>query len=231
MTDAAGDVVATTGPARFGPWRREVRAFLELLALTGIAVAQPTFDILKKNAEIFVSRSSTRLEVVGLAIVFVLGPPIFLWVVEVGVGLLLPTLRRLVHTMLCAAVFGTIAVEVLKKQTDLGSAVLVVLAVPLAVLGGWLVLRFEVVRLWLRYLSFAPVIFAVVFLFFSPVTTAVFESDPGVASGQGRPPGPGGDGRLRRVPDHVVARRDREDRRALYPNFAALAGDSTWYRN
>ncbi len=138
MSDPTGDAISQPRPARFGPWRREIRAFLELLALTGIAVAQPTFDILKKNPSIFVNRSSTKLEVIGLALVFVLGPPIFLWVVEVAVGLLLPALRRLVHTMLCAAVFGTIAVEVLKKQTDLGSTVLVVLALrSRCSAGGW----------------------------------------------------------------------------------------------
>ena len=231
MSDSTGDATAQEPPTRFGPWRREVRAFLEFLALTGIAVAQPTFDILKKNAEIFVNRSSTKLEVIGLALVFVFGPPIVMWVLEVACGLVVPAVRRWVHALFCAGVIGMIAVEVLKKQTDLASVLLVVLAVPLAFVGGWLVLRFEVVRLWLRYLSIAPVIFAVVFLFFSPVTTAVFESDPGSANVKvGKP------NRVVMVVFDEFATESLLDGNGridadLYPNFAALAGGSTWYRN
>ena len=49
-------------PARFGPWRREVRAALELLGLTGIAVAQPALDIVSKDvAGVFVTRDATAL--------------------------------------------------------------------------------------------------------------------------------------------------------------------------
>ncbi len=231
MTEPVVDSTPNPPPGRFGPWRRELRAFLELVALTGVAVAQPTFDILKKNASIFVNRSSTKIEVIGLALVFVFLPPLILWVLEVVCGLLIPMLRRYVHALFCAAVIGTIAVEVLKKQTDLSSVLLVVLAIPLAVGGGWLVLQFEVVRLWLRYLSIAPVIFAIVFLFFSPVTTAVFDADPGSANVKvGKPD---------RVVEVVFDEFSIESLldgsghidASLYPNFAELAGNATWYRN
>jgi hypothetical protein len=231
MSDVTDESTPPSAPARFGPWRREVRAFIELLALTGIAVAQPAFDILKKNAEIFVNRSTTRLEVIGLALFFVLVPPIVLWVMEVVVGLVVPAARRWAHAVLAAGVILVIAIEVLKKQTELGEVPLVAVCVPIALLGGWLILRFDGVRLWLRYLSIAPVIFAIMFLFFSPVTTAVFESDPGSAKVTvGNP---------KRIVTIVLDEFPTESLldgtgtidAELYPNFAALAGDATWYRN
>ena len=45
--------------ARFGPWRREVGSFLELFALCGVAIAQPTLDIFQQNADFLLSRRTT----------------------------------------------------------------------------------------------------------------------------------------------------------------------------
>lgn len=218
-------------PARFGPWRREVRAFLELFALGGIALAQPAFDLLKKNPALFVNRSATELGVVGLTLVFLLVLPVALWVIEVVAGLVLPQIRRYVHALLAAAVIAVLAIEVVKKQTALGSSALVVVGFIVGLAGGWLVLRFETVRLWLRYLSAAPVVFAILFLFFSPVTTVVFESDPSPAKvAVGKP------NRVVMVvfdefpTESLLDGTGRIDTE-LYPNFAALANEGTWYRN
>ena len=220
------------GTARFGPWRREVRAFLELFALTGVTIAQPTFDLLGKNAALFVTLDTTGLQMIALAVLLVVAPPTVLWAVEVLVGLVFPRARRYAHALLAAIVLSVLAVEALKRITDLSGRPLVLLSMLLGVLGGLLVLRLNVARMFLRYLAFAPVVFAVLFLVASPVTAVVFENDSAAASSVrvGKP------NRVVMIVMDELPTMSLLDGRGqidaeLFPNFAALAADSTWFRN
>jgi hypothetical protein len=220
-----------TAPQRFGPWRREAGALLELLAVTAMTVARPTLGILSNNAEIFVTARTTTLELVVLVLLLLLVPPLALWLVEVAVGLVAPAARRATHVVLVAGVAGIFVVEVLKKQTSLSSAVLVVLAVAGAALGGYLLWRFRVVGLFLRYLAVAPVLFAALFATSGPVTDAVLAGDPEVARVEVRDPKRVVMVVLDELP--LVSLLDGSGRidPGLYPNLAALADTSTWYRN
>ncbi len=216
-----------------GPWRREVGAFLELFALAGIAIAQPTFDILGKDATgVVVSRHASALQVVTFTVLLILIPPLVGWVIEVLFGAVVPRIRPVVHALLCGLAIGVLAVEVLKHQTTLTSGKLIGLGVVAGLAGAALVLRFATVKLWLRYLALAPVVFAVLFVFFSPITDVVFHDAPTAASGVTikRPT------RVVLVVMDELALESLLDGtghidKELYPNFAKLAGTSTWYRN
>ena len=169
---------ASASTPGFGPWRREVWAFLELLALTGIVFVQPTLDVLSKNATIFATSDRTPLEVVSFVVVLVVVPPLIGWMVEVLVGMVRARARRVVHVGLMAGLIGVLAVEVLARNTELSRSVMVVLAVPVAIIAVVAVARLEAVRLWLRFLSLATPVFVIVFLGFSPVNDAVFAGRP-----------------------------------------------------
>jgi hypothetical protein len=224
--------VASAAPARFGPWRNEVFAFLELLAVTGIALTQPALDILRRNPAIFITQGTSGLQLVLLTIGLVVVAPLGLWALEVLVGLVAPPARRVTHLVLLGLVAAAIGVQVLKKQTELGEGWLVAGGIVAGVAVALLVARFAVMRTWLRFLAVAPVIFAVLFLLSSSVRTVVFEPSPAAAQGVeiGNP---------KRVVMLVMdefpveslldgnGRIDAE----LFPNFAAFAGDATWYRN
>jgi hypothetical protein len=202
-----------------------------LTALSSVAVAQPAFDILSSNAEIFVTRETKPADLIALALVLVLAPPAVLWLSEVVIGLGLPRSRQIAHATLAALVIALITVEGLKRQTDIGPGGLVALGVVLGLAGGLLVLRAETVRLWLRILAIAPIVFAVNFLFFSPVTSAVMTQAPdpaGVAVGNPR--------RvvmivLDELPTESLLDGTGKVDADLFPNLAALASESTWYRN
>lgn len=234
MAGTMGDVAPEpeTRPSRFGPWRREVRAFVELLALTGIAVAQPTLDLLANNSALFVSVRASKLETIALACFIVLFPPVALWALEVLAGLVLPRARRYVHALIAAGVLAVIAMEVLKQQTDLAPVRLLVLAVPIGLAGGLVILRIDVVRLFLRYLAIAPAIFLALFLFASPVTAVVFEGGTAATKNVrvGKP------NRIVMIvmdefPIRSILDGTGQVDAALYPNLAAFAADSTWFRN
>jgi len=221
-----------TGARRFGPRRREVQAFLELFALCGLAIAQPTFDLLGKNTGIFATRGSTAFDLVLVSLAIVLAPPLVLWTVEVVVGLVLPKLRRYAHALLCGIPFGVFVEEILKRTTDLRPQRLVHLGVLAGLLGALAFLRLDWMRLWLRFLAIAPALFALIFLFASPASAVVFGGTVKPKSGV-----------VVHHPKRVVmvvfdefpemslmnghGHVDRE----LYPNFASLESQATWYRN
>jgi hypothetical protein len=222
---------ATVAPPRFGPWRREVAAFLELFALCGVAIAQPTLDIFQRNADFLLSRRTTVTEAVLFAIVLIVVPALVLWTVEVLVGLVAPAARRVVHAALAALLAGIIVVELLKRATGLGPTVLVVAGVVLGAVAGVLLYRWAWVRTWLRYLAFAPPLFAVIFVFFSAVTPVIFVSDPEPAAVDVERPTRVVMVVLDELPTASLLDGNGNIDGDLYPNLAALAQTGTWYRN
>jgi sulfatase-like protein len=212
--------------------RREGMAFVELFALCGIAVAQPLLDILSKNTGLFVTRSTTALQAVALTFLVVIVPPLACWAVEAIVGAIAPRARPYVHAALAAVLVAVIALEVVKKQTSLGPTALLVIAAVLGVIGGVLVFAARPVRQFLRYLAIAPLIFALLFLGASPVTDVVFSSHPASAATVGI-------STPKRIvlvvfdefPEESLLDGSGHVDSQLFPNFAAFARASTWYRN
>jgi Sulfatase len=227
---AVADAAADPG-RRFGPWRREVGAFLELFALCGVAIAQPTLDIFQQNADFLLSRRTTVQEAVAFAVLFIVVPALVLWTVEVLIGLALPRVRQWVHAVFGAALVGIVVVELLKRVTGLGVLPLLVAGFVLGVVGGVLMLRLPIVRTFLRYLSVAPPIFGALFVFSSAVTPVIFASDPGAVHVNIPRP--------KRVvmivmdefPTGSLLDGKGQIDSALFPNLASLAQGSTWYRN
>jgi hypothetical protein len=218
--------------ASFGPWRREVRALLELVALTGVVFVQPTLDVLSKNATVFVSRDTTPVQAVLLVLAIAVVPPLAGWVFEVLVGLVSARARQVVHVALLAALVGVLAVEVVARNSDASRHTAVAVAVLAALVAAFVIARFDLVRQWLRVLALATPAFALLFLAFSPVTDAVFAG--GVTSAANV--------RIRNDARVVMVVMDEFPEMSLldgtgkvdatlFPNFAALSGDSTWYRN
>jgi Sulfatase len=217
---------------RFGPPTREIRAFLELFALAGIAITQPTLDILSKNTGVFLTRGTSVATVVEITLLVTVVPAAALWTAEVLVGLMLAATRRFVHGILLAVLIAIFGLEFVKKASSLGPTALILIAIAIGLLGGALFLLSVTARTWLHYLAIAPVFFAVLFIFFSPVSDAVFRSSPATAAN------------VKVAQPHRVVMVVMDEfpleslldgtgqiDKALYPNFAALAGDSTWYRN
>src|SRR4029450_5864635 len=64
--------------------------------------------------------------------------------------------------------FSLLAIQVAKKLTDLRGPAVVALALAAGVLAAVLYARTSWLRLWLRYLAPAPLVFALVFLLLSP---------------------------------------------------------------
>ena len=238
----AGDKVeaGTTGTDpgqgdRRGRWLARARlwALIELFVLSGFAIAQPLLDVTGKSPDFFLFRRADRFDIVALVAGVTLLPALGVWAVEVLVGLVSERLTRLVHLAAVTGLFAVLAVQVAKKLTDLRGPRLVAIALVGGLLAGVLYANWSGLRLWLRYLAPAPLVFALLFLLVSPTSKLVLparaEASSGAAANGKQPP------LVMILFDEfplssLLDSKGRIDRR-VYPNIADFAGQSTWYRN
>ncbi|HLU42189.1 MAG TPA: sulfatase-like hydrolase/transferase [Microthrixaceae bacterium] len=220
------------GPGGPGEGASELRCFLELLALSSVAIAQPLLDVFSKNPSVFVAQRAGWFDVVAFALIVVAAPPVALWAIEGIAGLAGRAVRRVVHLtfvgLLAALFFVQLARQVLSAPTP----VLVGLGAVLGVASAVLVARTRPARVFLGYLSVSPVLFLALFLVFSPVSEVAF-------GGGGHAMGPLG---RRDLPPVVMVVLDELPTASLldgrgnidadaFPNFAELAGHATFARN
>jgi Sulfatase len=219
------------------PARRErLWAFFELFALVGFVVAQPTLDVLGKAPDFFLFRRADRGDILILVLAVTVLPALGLWLTEQVAGLAGEAARRTLHLLFVAGLLAVLTLEVGKSLSSVRGPALVAIGVVGGLAGGLLYANWSGLRLWLRYLAPAPLVFALVFLLLSPVSKLVLPQPDGAADADS----PG----VRINPEHPVVllmldelpltslldSSGRIDAR-LYPNFAKLAGQSTFYRN
>jgi hypothetical protein len=215
--------------------RRETWVFLELFALAGFVVAQPVLDVLGRSPDFLLFRQADARDIVLLAITITLLPGLALWAVDALAGLPGRRVRGVVHLVLVAALLGLLGLEIVKKATPLRGPALAVVSVLAAVGGGLLYAKGGPLRLWLRFLSPAPIAFLLVFLLLSP-SAALLRPPPTPAAA---PPGAAQSGKggpivmllLDELPLMSLLDQHGKIDARLYPNFAELAAKTTWYRN
>ncbi|MGH3099439.1 MAG: sulfatase-like hydrolase/transferase, partial [Thermoleophilia bacterium] len=216
--------------------RLQLWSLVELFVLSGFAIAQPLLDVTGKSPDFFLFRRADRLDIVLLVLGVTLLPALAIWAVEVAVGLVSETVRRFLHLAAITGLFTLLAVEVVKTTTDLRGLRLAAVASAGGLLGGLLYASLSWPRLWLRFLTPAPLVFALLFLLVSPTSALVLPArapsapDPLTVPASGdRPPV------VMILFDEfplssLLDSKGQIDKR-VYPNFAELAGQSTWYRN
>jgi hypothetical protein len=243
VTTGSGGAEGSKGPRGLVVFGRRVPAgvwwgLLELFALTGLALAQPLLDVTGKAPDFFLLHRADRAQILLLVAPIVLAPTALLCAAEVLAWLVAgERIRRLVHLVWVTGLFCLLALEVAKKLTGLRGRRLVLAALVLGLAAGWVYARWAPIRLWLRYLAPAPLVFALVFATLSPTAELIL---PAQATGEGAlatrtHPG-------RPLPPVVMVLFDEFplqslldssghiDRR-VYPNFAGFADQATWYRN
>jgi hypothetical protein len=203
---------------------------LHLGALWALAVAQPLFDLIRKNPDFLAARGMRGFDVVLFAVVTALAPPLILVAVEAAAGLAAAGLRRGLHLVLVAVLVGLIGIQALKQAGASGTAALIVLAGVIGIEAALLYRRAASVRWFLTMLSPAPLLVLGLFLLVTPIDDLVLASDPGAADVRV----PGSVPVVIVVFDEVstVALEDARQRidSTLFPNLAALVRTATWFR-
>ena len=224
-------------------WFRRVAARLELrrvlgydalslLALSGLAVAQPLLDLFGKNPEFFVAAEISRGQIVafGVAITFLI--PLVGVVIEVGAHAIGPRVGAAVHAVLIG-VLGCALGATVARQFDFSSnppVVMVSLAIGVAIL--YAEQRSRAMRLGLRYLALAPVLFLGLFLVTSGTSRLLWEEEAQAATGVViDDPRPVVLIVFDELPLASLLDATGEIDATRFPNFSRLAGSGTWFRN
>jgi hypothetical protein len=217
-------------PVADASWaRRELRAFAELFALCGFAIALPLLDLFGRNPGQFVFRGADRADVVVWALLVTFVPPVALWVVEAIVGLVLPRVRTVLHLVLVGGLAAAFVVQAMRSVVD--GVVLFVLASVVGVGAALLRERVTAARTWLAFASLAPLVFLGLFLVDSETATLLSADEPrAVDAGVGNP-APVVMLVFDELPLTALIDADGVIDAELYPNVAELAGDAHWFRN
>jgi hypothetical protein len=216
--------------------RAHLWALVELFVLSGFAIAQPLLDVTGKSPDLFLFSRAGRGDILQLVAGVTLLPALGIWAGEVLVGLVSEPLRRFLHLAAVTMLLTLVATQVIKKLTEARGPVLVALAAAVGLLAGALYARQAWLKLWLRYLAPAPLVFALLFVLVSPTSKLVLPARAAPSGGSAAAVAPG-----ERPPvvliffdefplKSLLDSRGRVDPR-VYPNFAEFAEGSTWYRN
>jgi hypothetical protein len=221
------------------PARRAEPGFLRLAlahgarlaVLSAFALAQPLLDILGRNPEFFTARRSSSSEIVLFALFLVFVPPAALLVVELLVRLASRRAGEAVHLVFVAGLVAVVVLHALTNRASLSGALPLVVAGALGVLGALLYLRAAAVGSFLTVLAPAPLVFLALFLFDSSASKLVFVSNPDVKEARVNSDTPVVLIVFDEFAPVALMNRDQKVDAHRYPNFAALARDSTWYRS
>jgi len=205
---------------------------LHIFILSSFALAQPLFDLLSRNAEFFVARHSKSIDVILLVLVLCVLLPTLLVLIKVVAGLFGRRVRKGIHYFMVAGLFAVIALTMLKRIEEFPGTVLLIGAVIIGALITIAYIRFQMVKMFLTFLSPALLIIPGLFLFNSPVFKVIFpEKDPSAVKVNIDNPVPV----VMVVFDEFSVTSLMDERRMIdpvrYPNFAALARDAYWFRN
>jgi hypothetical protein len=233
--------VIAAGAERSGRWSvpQVLRwALLELFALSGLAVARPLLDLIGGAPDFFAFYRAGRGQILLLLVAIVVLPAAALWLGEVAVRLVAgERWRALAHAAAMTGLFGLLAVELGKQLTPLRGKRLALAALLCAVAAGLVYRRWRTLQIGMRFLAPVPLVLALLFATVSPTSGLILPKGGAGATAVPKLTHPN-----RPLPPVVMIFFDefplqslldsagRIDER-VYPHFAELAADSTWFRN
>lgn len=197
--------------------------------LSAIAFAAPVLDIYGRNPEVFVANRTSSAEILIFGIGVALVIPLLSWgllAIANSVGGRAPALTFQVMIVVLAIAAGFVVSRQVLPDTTFGA---IVLALGTAAFLFWLVRRFD---LLLVLASLAIPVVVVMFLTTSASARLVWE-EPEVSEGTIEVGAPANVVmiQLDEMPVASIMETDGTVNERLFPNFARLADEGTWYRN
>ncbi len=205
---------------------------LHLVVLSCLAVAQPMLDLMVRYTEFFVVRGFDRAGVLVFVAALLILPPLPFVLVELSLFRCRPAVRKGVHLLFVGFFVCLIWLLILKRIEAVPAILILPLGVVLAAASAAMYSRMPAARTFVSLLSIGLVVIPASFVF-----------NPSVAKLLGGPK----TGSLDLPPVQceapivfivfdefslpVLLDGEFGINRYRYPNFAALADRSTWYRN
>lgn len=231
MPTRLGDTppVEDTGP---GHTDQSMYDFLAPVAATwAFAVAMPLLDLLGRNPPFLVAHDLVGWRLVAFALAVALSGPVLLGVLLVSARSWSTRVGHALQRSVVALLAGVTFLAIASPRID---ASVITIAVPTLAFAALVVLalRRPVVRQFIRFLALAPVAACAVFLLASPASALL---DTAASGGSGGTvisrPAPVFLMVFDELPLTSLLHPDGSIDSSLYPNFAKLSDDSTWFRN
>jgi hypothetical protein len=213
--------------------RRLVVDATALFGLAGIAITQPILDLFGNNPTFFVAGNYGRRKTVAFALAVALIPGLVAIVVTAPVRLFGERAGVIAHRVGVAVLAGLFGLVLGRTLGIDATPAAVVLAVAAGVGTVAAVARWSAARRFLAYLAVGNLVFLGLFLFVSP-SSRLLEGT--VYADAGSVTFPALDGPvtvlvLDEFPLTALLRPDGTIDEELFPNIAALADESIWFRN
>jgi hypothetical protein len=202
-------------------------------ALWAFAFVQPLLDLLGKNADFWVARSNTAGDILIFSIGFTLLPPLVVLAVEAVVKIVSERAYRALHLVLVALLFAVFVVQIEKRIYSRPAGLMIVIALALGALFAYGLYRRGFVKQLLDVLTPAPIVFLVLFIFFTNTHKLIFPAENANALGVKVPSNtPVVMVVFDELPTATIMNSSGTAIDAKrFPGFARLASESTWYRN
>lgn len=232
------DAAPGSGPQRLSRARDEAALALEIAALSAFVFARPVLASFGAAPEVFIAESAGRVDIVAFALAVLALPVVAAVVVGVAVRRAVPGWRMRLHVVALGALAALAGWQVV---VELSRPPLVMLAMIGSVVGVGAAIwrmRSAVPGTFLRYGALVGVVFLGQFAVGSPAagliwrTSEADQPDADVVAAlraSGAPPVVLVI--LDEMPTATLLDGDGSIDASLFPSFARLASDSTWYRN
>jgi Sulfatase len=204
---------------------------LHLFALAALAIAQPVYDLLARNAAFFVVRRSETVDILLLVAALSVLVPAVLVVTEIAAARVSRRLGRGLHLAFIAVLAGAIALQALERVLAIPGVWLVALAGLLGLTGAVAYARAAPVRSLLTVLSPAALVVPALFLFDPSMRRVMSAGDAAVAEAEVVAETPVVFVVFDEFPLASLLGEQGEIDAERYPAFAALAREAHWFRN
>ena len=214
------------------PLRGLLLAVVHLLALWALAVAQPLYDVLRRNGDFFIAHRTTPLDLVLFTGLVSIGVPLVLAVPYVLVAPWWPRAGRVVLIGLIGLLSAMLASQLMAHTLALPTVIHYAVAMLVGGGAAWLYASQPLVGGFLTALSISVPVCAVLFLLHPSMAAFARpeRGDTAAAAAIGDAP-PIVFVVFDQLPITSLLDSRGEIDRQRYPGFASLADSATWYRN
>ena len=208
-----------------------LQSILIFFGLFGLGITLPLLDLYGQNPEIFIANRSSSAQIVTFALIVALLPTAamgVIWWLNRAMNHRAGEITELMGVSIAGFFVTSSLLRHAMASTNLSLAIAVLAAVWLGLYGR----RRGIVRTWLSYLAFIPLISLVYFLAFSDSAELLWKEDA-EAEKYASIANPISVVFLvlDELPLASLLREDGQINDSLFPNFARVAESSYWFRN
>lgn len=202
-----------------------------LLGLTGFAISQPLLAVLGDSPTFFTFRDASPAAILAIVVSVAFIPPLLLWAVGRVVSIASRRVGAWVHLAIVAVLVLATMLQIEKALGLLAPVPQVAIGCVVAAAATWAYASFDVVYQWARFTAVLPLLALALFMVTSSgELIRPADSSTSTASGEAEVPSVVFL-LLDELPTNSLLNDQGEIDSVRFPNIAALAGESTWYRN